>query len=82
MPDKLLLFQPMMPAEQMKAIEPTLFLSVAEAANHLRISTLHLRKLIWKKQGPPTTHIGRCIRIERNEFLAWASKRTKGKRNA
>jgi excisionase family DNA binding protein len=59
-------------AEQ--AERDSLFMTVQEAAAHMRVSPSYLWKAIAKKKGPPTYRVGRLLRIHRDELVVWMKK--------
>lgn len=49
-----------------------LYLTVAEAADMVRMGESTLRKLIKRGEGPPVSKLGKLLRIYRPAFDAWA----------
>jgi excisionase family DNA binding protein len=52
--------------------DQSLYLTVAEAAEIVRMGESTLRKRIKRGEGPPVSRLGKLIRIYRPAFEAWA----------
>ena len=57
---------------------PLVFLTAQEAAELLRVQRRSLYRLV-QQQRIPYRRIGRAIRFERNELLAWTKPNNQGK---
>ena len=55
--------------------KPLVFLTAQEAADLLRVQKRSLYRLV-QQQRIPYRRIGRAIRFERNELLAWTKPQT------
>jgi excisionase family DNA binding protein len=59
----------------MEADNPTLALTVEEAAREARISARHLHRLIANREGPPVARLGSRNVIRREALDAWLRSR-------
>ncbi len=65
-----------MPASPHQDESPPVFLTAQEAADLLRVQRRSLYRLV-RLQQIPYRRIGRAIRFERNELLAWTKPQPK-----
>ncbi len=60
------------------ADSPLVLLTAQEAADLLRVQRRSLYRFV-QQQRIPYRRVGRAIRFERNELLAWTQPKTQGK---